>query len=117
MSGVFGSVNKGETVTVNNNIGGQYYFFPSILNNTKQTCKVIVNEGLSAEQYPGTLPGSLSPNDRIDLGYYVLLPKSNIVVYCKDKIVRWWGMRRGKGDKLDTLTEKHSGLIELELKP
>lgn len=85
-------VDKGTTLTVNNQIKLITYFYPVIKNNTDSKCAIILNDGLSIRYDIGTS----SPHSMTNItGYYKYAANTNVTLKCGD-IIYFYGDRNGK---------------------
>jgi hypothetical protein len=107
-----GQVVAGQTITIDNVIGAQHYFFPIITNTFADDCTVVVNEGLPSENRPSALieGGKV----RIWMGYYQLSNNSNVTLHCKDHY-SWIGVYPGQaeGGSIISYIKPNSGWIEM----
>ncbi len=110
-------VNTGETITVDNTIGDNLYFYPMITNQNNLTCEFAVNAGGGSENRPGAyLPAYSS---RVAFGYYRLYSNSNITLYCNNGRTYWWGTEPGKpsGTSLIPSVQAGTGVYDITLNP
>lgn len=109
---------------VDNEVGAQRYFAPVISNKTNASFLVGTNMGTSAENRCNCTVGPSAQNIRI--GYYLLLPKSNVRAYAVGSNYggpyAYWGDDTGGGRPLFgiplvNLLESPSGRIQLKYIP
>jgi len=118
MSGAFDSVTDGESLTIDNFVVDQLYFYPIITNNTDKTCSVIINEGNATEYDTGASVGAY--HSGVGFGYYKLFTNSNVTLNCDGEFF-WWGNRPGETETnsapLADFVQQETGVIELTHSP
>jgi hypothetical protein len=105
-------VAAGQTITIDNIIGAQHYFFPIITNTFADDCTVVVNEGLPSENRPSALIAG--GRVRVWMGYYRLSNNSNVTLHCNDHY-SWIGVYpdQAAGGSIVPYIEPNSGWIEM----
>jgi hypothetical protein len=112
IAGSFYRVEEDQTLTIDNRVADNFYFFPKLTNNTGSNCEVYINDGPAAKHI-----GTLSAHQQNCIaGYFHWWPDSNVTLNCNGQLW-WWGVRNGQGDSFSKLVKPESGLLELTHNP
>jgi hypothetical protein len=116
MSGIFSDINSGEELTIDNDVDGQYFFYPIITNTTKTDCDVTINKGWKSEYVTNAVVPANSGG--VGMGYYKLFTNSNVTLTCGTD-VWWWGQQPDSPNDTSFYddVEKDTGVISFTLKP
>jgi hypothetical protein len=117
MSGEYDGVTTGDSLTIENKVANeQFYFYPIINNNTDKTCHVIINEGWESENDTKSFIAPYASD--IGFGYYKLYSNSNVTLDCDGAIYLWGDSpERATGTALFDLAEQETGVVEVTLLP
>jgi hypothetical protein len=114
--GIFHQVYGGDKLQIGRTVGDVQFFYPRMTNRSDSNCAISVNDGLSDEQRPGSLPAH---TENVVAGYFVLHADSNVTLYCGGK-VWWWGIRVGQSQApkpLSDIVDPRTGVVDLTLTP
>lgn len=117
MSGTFTGINSGNTLTIDNVIGDQAFFYPIISNTTGTDCDVVINKGWKSENVTkAVIPAN---TNNVGMGYYKLFTNSNVTLTCGAD-TWWWGLQTDNNPSDTSFfgdVEKETGVISFTLKP
>jgi hypothetical protein len=118
MSGIFEKVYDGQVIAITNVIGGEFYFFVRISNNSSRECEIIIDNGYVTEKRPGVLKPFAQ---NVSMGYYHLYSNSNVTLNCNDGQSFFWGIQPGQTQpppqSITYIVQPESGLLEITLNP